>query len=230
MDIVENNKKAYIKNLAVFLIGVIVMFFAVTALANFRFNAIEKNTREQIANQESVLVEIAVITARNGADAVTESIVHDCTINERVRFDALLSRLDSNLSNAELIELERLFGRCGSFYSERKSVMVSRLIREIEVYTNYVNQLSIILNEDVGEEYSLLQWQNLALEEQKNGDLFAKLVELQDRIITTLLEGKSANSEEIEEILLEVNQTQQSLAVINTQISQIRSGLVALEK
>lgn len=230
MEKPEKNKKSNTKNILFFLLGVVVMYFTVTSLVDSRFIEIEKNIKEQIASQEALLVEIAVTTARNGADAVTESIVRDCTINERVRFDSLLGSLDSNLNMTELTELERLFGRCGSFFSERKSVMVSRLSREIEVYTNYVNQLSTILNEDVSKDYSLLQWQNLAETEQKSSDLFAELVSLQDQIIAALLEGESVESEELKQILLKVNETQQSLAVINTQISQIRSGLVALEK
>lgn len=230
MNNLESSKRKNIKYALVFLIGIFVMYFIVTAMVGLRFSEIEKNTREQIASQESLLVEIAVTTARNGADSVTELIVQDCTIDERTRFDFLLGKLDSNLSKIDLLELERLFGRCGPFYSERKSVMVSRLGREIEVYTNYVNQLGIILDKDVSEQYSLSKWQDLATEEQKNSDLFAKLVKLQDQIIATLLTGKSVDSPEIQEILLEVNETQQSLAVIKTQISKTRSGLVALEK
>ena len=55
----------------------------------------------------------------------------------KVSFDDLLGRLNDGLSRTQLVELERLFGRCGSFTSDRKSVMVSRLAREIEIYENY---------------------------------------------------------------------------------------------
>lgn len=216
------------KNALVLVLGIAVMYLGVTSLVDKRFNEIEKNTREQIAEQQTLLVAIAEATARNGADAVTESIVRDCSLPERSEFDNLLGRLDAGLSQAQLTELERLFGRCGTFYSERKSVMVSRLSREIEIYDSYVTQLGVIRGEDLSSEFALTDWKNLASEEKKQSELFARLVTLQDNIIATLLTGRSVQSTEIIEILQQVREVQQTLVVANAQASKVRARLIPL--
>ena len=209
------------------LLGIALVYFLVNTLTDNRFQNLESQTRLQISQQQAILATIAETTARNGADSVTEQIVKDCSLVERSSFDTLLGSLDSGLSQSELVELERLFGRCGGFYAERKSVMVSRLSREIQVYETYVNQLETILSADVTEEFQLSQWNKLAREEEKQSDLFSKLVLKQDEIITTLLSGKSASSVEIAEILREVNDIQGNLIVTNQQVANIRADLVS---
>jgi hypothetical protein len=217
-----------VKNIFLFLLGLGLLYALFTTTVDNRFKEIELSTRLQIANQQTILIAIAETTARNGADEVTESVVRDCAINERVQFDDLLGRLNAGLVRSELVELERLFGRCGSFYSERKSVMVSRLAREIEIYENHVNQLSVILDEYVSDLFLLEKWQSLAAGEEKQSELFSRLVRLQDEIISTLLSGLAVNSLEITEILQEVQEVQGTLIVTNKQTSKIRSELIPL--
>ncbi len=200
----------------------------VTVMVNARLESLEQNIRLTIADQESTLVAIAEITARNGADVVTESVIKDCTTAERGEFDDLLGRLNSGLSRTELVTLERLFGRCGSFYAERKAIMVARLSREIEVYTAYVAQLSAIRNEDLLVSFKVERWEALATEERKQSQLFAELVALQDQIISTLLSGKSTASPEMQEILQQARETQETLLVANKQTGTIRAELISL--
>lgn len=204
------------------------LFVSINNIIDNRFERVESEVRINIANQKTTLLAIAETTARNGADAVTESIIKDCTIEERSQFETYLNRLNTGLRNDELSELERLFGRCGSFYSNRKSVMVSRLAREIEVYEAYVAQLSVILDKDITSEYSVDSWNSLASAEKEQSVLFAKLVQLQDKIISTLLAGKSQSSPEIIDILKEVKETQESLVYTNKQASTVRAELAAL--
>lgn len=215
------------KNLIVLVIGMLVMYLGVTTMVDKRFVEFETSTRSQITEQLVLVTAIAEATSRNGADAVTESIVKDCSVTERIQFDDLLNKLNNNLNRTQLTELERLFGRCGSFYSERKSVMVARLNREVEILEGYVNQLSVILGKDVSDKYSLSDWKTLAEEEKKQSELFAKLVVLQDEIIGTLLSGKNAQSPEIVEILQQVREVQETLLVANAQASTVRSRLVS---
>ncbi len=180
-----------------------------------------------LAEQKGLLVTIAETTARNGADSVTESIVRDCEAAERTEFEALLSRLDTQLSRGELTTLERLFGRCGSFYAERKSVMVSRLEREVEVYANTVEQLELLSGKKQ-EEYRVEVWQALVEQENAQSEQFNKLVSLQDQIIKTLLAGKAASSAEVKEIVKTAKQTQEELMNANKQASELRTALTAL--
>jgi hypothetical protein len=223
----ESKSTSNLKLIGVCILAATLVYFLVTNLTENRFQNLESQTRLLISQQQSILATIAETTARNGADSVTEQIVKDCSLSERLTFDTLLGDLDSGLTQVQLIELERLFGRCGGFYSERKSVMVSRLAREIEVYETYVNQLGTVLDTDVAEEFHIAQWNKLAQEEQKQSKLFFQLVNKQDQIITTLLSGKSANSTEIEEILREVNEIQGTLVVTNTQVANVRSELIS---
>ncbi len=216
------------KNLTLGLVGMIIAYFSVTNLVESRFGEIELNIRSQIAEQQVLLSTIAEITARNGADAVTESIVRDCAVTERSQFNTLLGSLNNGLSHIQLVELERLFGRCGSFSSDRKSVMVTRLFRETEIYKNYVKQLSIVVQEDVSTTYQVEKWTVLATEERRQSELFRELVALQDRIISSLLDGNVITSPELIGILQEVKEVKDELIFTNQKVTSVRTELIAL--
>ena len=226
----ENHKTGWItkKNIFVALLGAVLTYMLVTSVVDTRMQAVEQNIRDRLSDQEVLLAAIAETTARNGADAVTERVVQDCSLTERSSFDTLLGRLDKGLSYSELTELERLFGRCGSFYPERKAMMVSRLSRETEIYESYVEQLSTVTGEDHAEEFRVAEWKALATNEQERSELLASLVNLQDQIIATLLNGASATSPEMTPILYEVREAQDTLIVVTKQISDLRTSLVAL--
>lgn len=213
--------------LLIILTGVAVYLF-MTARINEKVEDLSSGLQVQIAEQNKTISAIAEVTARNGADAVTESIIKDCTPADRGRFDELLGSLDSGLNWNQLAELERLFGRCGSFFAERKSVMVSRLTREVEVYETYVSQLQTLTSESNVVEYNVAKWQELAEAEKKQSELFSKTVIQQDNIISALLDGKRVDSEEIVTILNEVRETQETLLVANKQASVLRSELISL--
>jgi len=223
----QTTSKSNLKLIASFVLAVGLVYFLVHNFAENRFQDLESQTRLLISEQQAVLATIAETTARNGADSITEQIIKDCSLSERSTFDTLLGSLDKGLTQTELVELERLFGRCGGFYSERKSVMVSRLAREIEVYETYVEHLETLLDADVANEFQISLWNKLAEEEQKQSELFSQLVIKQDQIISTLLDGKSASSEEIEQILREVNEIQGTLVVTNKQVAKVRAELTS---
>lgn len=210
--------------ITVLLIG----YYIVTLAVNERLSDLQLQTEVLIAEQATRLSSIAEATARNGADAITEQIIKDCSLTERNRFDDLLGRLNRGLSGTELAELERLFGRCGSFYSARKAVMVARLQREYEVYLNYVRQLENLSGQSQSERYNLSGWEQLASLELKQSELFSELVRDQDEIISTLLSGKAPSSPEITSILERVQATQGTLFVTNAQAGEVRSELISL--
>jgi hypothetical protein len=198
------------------------LYFVVTLLVQMQLKNLQDKITLQISTQQQLLISIADLTAKNGADAVTEAIVRDCSVAERTDFDDLLGRLDKGLSNSDLTKLERLFGRCGSFFAERKALMALRLGREIEVYRGYVNQLEEVSNVNVSEKYQLTAWEQLATDERKQSELFSSLVVTQDKIISTLLSGKSATSEDIKTILEEARENQEMLIFTNKQAAQTR--------
>ena len=216
------------KNWYVIALALVLIYALSMGIVDRRLQSYEQTVSAQISEQKTLLATIAEAMARGGADSVTESIVRDCTLSERASFDNLLGKLNDGLSYSQLVELERLFGRCGSFYSERKSVMVARFAREIGVYETYVKQLGAVEGQDLSDKYGVTDWLALATEEQKQNELFSELVQLQEKIINTLIEGYSATSPEITEILDQVKETQGLLVVASQQASNIRSGLVAL--
>ncbi len=209
-------------------LGVLAAYVLVMAGVELRLSELRLQTQLIITEHETQLATIAEITARNGADATTERMIRDCTIAERTRFDELLVRLDSGLSRVELTELERLFGRCGNFFAERKAVMVARLAREIEIYEEFVRQLGNLTGADESETYQVPEWKELASLEQKQSELFSELVSQQDLIISNLLSGKSPDSEEITTVLQNVSQIQETLVVTNKQATALRTTLVSL--
>jgi predicted transcriptional regulator len=209
-------------------LGVVIAYSFVTFIVNEKLEDLSSQLELQISQQETLLIAIAQTTARNGADTVTESIVSDCLVEERIRFDSLLGRLDKGLSKPELTELERLFGRCGAFFSDRKSVMVARLSREIEIYKTFVDQLEVLSDKESVGRYEVSTWETLADQERRQSEEFTKLVQLQDKIISTLLSGNATDSLEIKAVLEEVAQAQQSLTVSNMQATEIRQKLIPL--
>ncbi len=220
--------KSQIFTFALIIIVFVVSVFEMSKIvANERLEDLESSLTVTIVEQKSLLTTIAETTARNGADTVTESIVRDCSPDERASFDTLLSRLDAQLTPTELRELERLFGRCGSFYAERKSVMVARFLREIEIFTSFVAQLEKISKKE-SQDYRVEVWQALGEQEKIQSDQFSKLVTIQDRIIKTLLSGKSANSPEVKAILEEAKAIQTELTIANKKAAELRTALTAL--
>lgn len=209
--------------LALLLFGVLAKTVISERLEDFR-TVVEL----QQAEQRALLISLAETTARNGADTVTESVIRDCSTVDRDRFDILLSQLNNSLSLGELNELERLFGRCGSFYAERKTLMVSRMAREFAVYKGYTTQLEALTGDSHLEAAQIPEWEALIAYEQSQSQLFSNLVELQDQIINTLLAGKSSQSDEIKAILGEVREIQENLQLANTQAASMRSEIISL--
>jgi hypothetical protein len=216
------------QNVLLFVAFAALSYGLVVVIVQQKLKDLHHQVQVQISQQQTLLTTIAETTARNGADATTEAIVRDCNPSERTEFDTLLGKLDKGLPPTELTSLERLFGRCGSFYPERKSVMVARLTREIEVYESYVDQLKAVSDKKTVDSYQVDTWKELAVQEQRQSELFAKLATLQGSIIETLMTGKSPASEEIKSVLKQVNETQKSLLEANQNAAAIRKTLIPL--
>lgn len=197
-------------------------------LVGERLEEFERIVAVQHEKQRGVLSVLAETTSRNGADEITESIVRDCPLEERVRFDELLGSLDAGLSRPELIELERLFAGCGTFFAERKAVMVARLEREFAVYRDYTEQLASITGSKQDASAQLEAWESLVQYENDQSRHFGRLVELQDKIITSLLAGNTLNSPELMEILTAVREARENLALANTQAARVRGELLSI--
>jgi hypothetical protein len=182
----------------------------------------------QIKDQELALVEIADVTRQNGADEVTESIVVDCAPTERQRFDGLLNQLSTAISRTELMELDSLFFKCGSFFADRKAIMAVRLEREASIYTDYVALRTELIGTDERLSKRQVLWEQVAKDELALATEFNELVDLQREIIMTLLAGKDRNSPEISATLAKVNEVRNAMTIRVSQIENARQELRSL--
>ena len=211
------------------LLGVVAAAVVIGAIVvSERLESYQSTVQLQIADQTALLTAIAERTARNGADTITESIVQDCEIEQRVRFNDLLGRLDVGLTRSELQEVDQLFAACANIQAQRKAVMVSRLNREIEVLDSYVAQLNSLVAFDQSDTYQLDVWNKLAEHEAVQSKSLKELVVAQKAIIDTLLAGGSADSPEMLTILAGVRETQEALLLATTQATNVRASLTNL--
>jgi hypothetical protein len=181
-----------------------------------------------ILSQEKILVSLADATRVNGADSATERIIIDCKADERQRFDTLLDLLSANITKPQLVELNTLFYKCGSFFADRKSVMATRLIREVEVFSGYLSLRNILTNSKVEESPKINAWQKLAEAELKTAEYFNQLVLLQGTIISQLNSGKLASSPEVVATLNEVSTVRGQMLVLGTQIEVFKSEALSI--
>jgi len=208
------------------ILGVITMYVLVTWFVDQKLQSLETELEMQIATQQTTLVALSVITARNSADATVEAIIKDCSSAERNRFDTLLGSLGKNLTRAELLELDRLFGRCADFFASRKGLMVAKLERELEIYQALITQRQQLSATSDTLQQQIEDWQALVEAEKKLSNGFNELVSLQDEIIQALLAGETSLSPVISDLLANVSQVQDTLSVTNAQARTLRGKLV----
>lgn len=179
-------------------------------------HALMRHMKETVLHIE----ELAELTDRNGADALTERIIADCP--RRPEFEALLPRL-STASPKELISTQQLFESCGSFHAERKAIMVAQMQREYEALEQDLAYLAFV-RDLTQEESNLTTWKELIrLEEERSAFLFEQ-TELQSEILTLLINRDSA--QKVSERALQAQNVAESLSVTDAQIDSLRASLI----
>lgn len=185
--------------------------------------AVREQIQINIDRQVAHMHELANITDRNGADETISAIIADCP--KRNEFEVLLVRLGT-LDKKELIEVQQLFESCGSFYAERKALMVSRFEREFNVLKDNFNLLRT-LDAENGTDEILAQWERIIALERERSGLLNEQVTLQQTIITALVAGKKTNSKDVSESVQRAQKIGESLSVLDKQIDDIRGELVS---
>jgi hypothetical protein len=186
---------------------------------------IVSSTKLKIAEQEKRLASIAEVTGRDGADAVVEKIIQDCSADKRARFDTQLSKLPT-LKGVELVDVEQLFSTCGNFFAQRKAVMVSRLEREYEMYLDFLEVLALVDSKDAILEYDAERWGVLVKKEVERSALSTKLVEIQGEIINNLKANVSVTSDAMQATLVEGQKTKEALLSISSEIYTLRQSIL----
>lgn len=220
------------KRVTIALILTIILLITLYFIVRYTVDAQNRETvaalDTAILEQEKILISLAEVTRINGADAATERIIIDCKPDERQQFDKLLDLLSATISKNQLTELNTLFYKCGSFFSDRKSVMATRLVREVEIFSDYLALRNVMDSQSPDEQTKLVAWEKLAEAELKTAEYFNQLVLLQGRIITELNAGKNANSPELISTLNEVNSVRGQMVVLSKQIEVLKAEALAL--
>lgn len=185
------------------------------------------HTKLKISEQQTTLSSIALLTSKDGADTVVSNIIRDCSPENRALFDEKLSNLPQ-LKGQELVQMEQLFNACGNFFAERKAVMVARLEREYEVYTDLIEIISVVdkrFNEDI---YKRDLWGELVALEVKRSDLSTKLVDAQGDIIRALKNNVTIASDTMQSELVEAQKTKQELVTVTLEIDTLLQQVLNL--
>jgi hypothetical protein len=182
--------------------------------------SLESKLVENVREAQMSLAQLAEMTDRNDGDALTNKIISDCP--RRPEFEDLLNRLGS-VSGKELLHAQQLFESCGSFYAERKALMVAELEREYEALDSSLSLLSDI-RDLTPEEVSLQKWQNLIELERKRSDFLSEQTQIQADIIALLIQGKKQT--ELQELVRQAQNVGQSLSVTDAQIDELRLSLL----
>lgn len=204
--------------LLAFVIAILIVgsaWYIDTALEN-----VETRLESNISASHAKLSELAIMTDRNAADVLTEQIITDCA--RRSEFENLLNTLGS-ASQRELLSAQNLFESCGSFYAERKALMVAQLERE---YQGLLSTMALVreLRDLTAEEDRLTQWGTLVELEQTRSNFLNEQTSIQSEIITLLIDDRAQSR--ITELVRQAQNINESLKVTDAQIDKIRLTLI----
>lgn len=209
------------------LVFVGVVFFATSYFMEEHEKDVVSGITLAIVEQEKTLATIAEVTDRNGADAVAERIIVDCSLENRVRFDDLLGRL-ATVNASELDEVDNLFDKCAPFFAERKAVMVSRMEREYEMYQKLVELLSVVDDPIAVAEFNTKGWGDLVAFEVRRSEIFNEQVKIQKAIIQALQEGNLSSSEFIQDEMERARNIAEEVVIVDKQSDTLRAKLLNL--
>ena len=186
-------------------------------------SALEKTTTA-VSAQESDMFTMLAHLGRNTADPESSVIVQDCSNTQRARFDTLLGRLDSGLSGDELDDLEVLYHQCGDFYAALRAVMADRLKERVRHYSD-LREIEQKLRQRDEIAPAVTLWQDIADTQLRISTHFSRLVTIQGEIIEALQNGQGRNSETIRLLLSEAQEIQDSIGVLNIEVTADREEL-----
>lgn len=176
---------------------------------------------DRIQAEEKLMLTLATLTDHNGVDEAVENIVGDCT--RREEYESLLVSLQT-LSKKDLISAQNLFENCGSFYVERKALMVAKLDREFQAYADFVSLLREF-REDSSSARTLKTWEELVSLEKNRSTLLRDQSQIQSQIITLLISGSTATSKDVVLLVREAGEMSELLGVVDHKIDELRKGL-----
>lgn len=174
-----------------------------------------------LSEKNKTLIDLADITDRNGADETITRIVSDCA--RRGEYESLLVKL-SSLNMRDLLALQNLTDACGSFYAERKALMVSKLELEYVHYRETADLLSLLTTHEATE-YHTEEWSELVELEKVRSSLLTEQESIQEKIVSVLIQGLSVQSTEVVKLVQDAQEISDLLGVHNSRIDEKREFL-----
>lgn len=214
--------KQTVKNIVWIVLGALTIYFFSAQSINKSLSNARSVMDSLVEEQKEQLVLVAEQASSNRSDVELDKLLLACSSGQRDRFYALLSRLDSGLSNSELNELEKLIARCGSYDSLNKVFSAMRLEQAVNAYKVVATARAEMFNFPMTD---LPVWDELARVEIEESRAYANLVNLQSEIVTALLAGATPGSVQIGDILNQVNASQVELANANQTAVDLRAEL-----
>lgn len=208
--------------LTVHLVVVVVVIVVGAWSVHAAKNELRTGITNDIENQLKTVEDLAVVTDRNGADEVIAAIVSDCA--NRSKFESMLRKLAS-LNYQELLTVQQLFESCGSFYAERKAIMVSKLDREVEVLNEHITLLTTLEQDNDYNSVGTI-WSELVELEHERSTFLSEQVTIQRNIIRQLIQGANILSKDISDQISRAQNVAEQLTVLDNRIDKLRAELI----
>ncbi len=175
----------------------------------------------RLTTQVALLKDLAVVTDRNGADPAIATIISDCP--RREEYESLLIKLGM-LTKKDLVTMQSLFESCGSFYAERKALMVAKIERELDEYLSLIEFLEI-LDGQIPDSREIERWKEIVTLEKNRSELLTDQNIIQAEIITLLISGSTVQSKEVSTLVLEAQEIGELLSVSDQKIDVLRNDI-----
>lgn len=153
------------------------------------------------------------------------SVVTDCSIEDRVRFDTLLSSL-STINRADLLELNQLFAVCAFYYTSARQIGTAELEREVSVYKDMVS-IATMLHHSPELDDQIRTWERFIEVEKTLNILHTELVTIQQQIVVALLAGKLVDSTDVQLFVAKAQEVRGNISYQGQQIDQLRTELLS---
>lgn len=202
-------------------VGALIALCSLSAYIEFRLDAYKESMTERLEATEKAYLTRAIETDRTEAISESRAVVFDCS--ERVRFEELLSKLDT-LTVSERTELDRLFAGCGDYYHRLKLFLVGELETLKDTYALHLGHYEHIFAHDDTRASRLLSMEELIEEERARASLMREQVILQSDFISARKQPSRTVSSELETRSAELGRR---LAESNTAVDRARAAFEA---
>jgi len=208
--------------------GILILYIFSNLTINKKINYIDNFLQDKIADELKNTKDIAQLVLRNGVNSQVESfLINSCSNADNIKYEELLSSLNSGLSNSSLKELNQLFNHCGYRDVGKRSLMTLQLKQSVEK----LELFNVLSAETLGKDLvpNLKDWQTFLKEEEEINKNFIKLAEIQREIIISLQEGEAADSVILEGLKQRAGEVRGEMDLATATIFELQTKLLGNE-